>query len=59
MEDLALPAAATAITVRHPAAALNPDPQRRARAERLGGYFALQLRFADHMAARAAIPLAR
>jgi hypothetical protein len=35
-----------------------PDPERRARAERLGDYFALQLHFAEHMAARAAVPLA-
>jgi hypothetical protein len=38
--------------------ALSPDPERRARAERLGDYFALQLRFAENMAVRAKISLA-
>ena len=53
-----LPAATATHSHSHPAAALNRDSERRARAERLGDYFALQLRFAEHMAARAAIPLA-
>ncbi len=52
-------AAAAAHSGAHLAAALSPDPERRARAERLGDYFALQLRFAEHMAARAEIPLAQ
>jgi hypothetical protein len=54
-----LPAATATHSHSHPAAALNRESARRARAERLGDYFALQLRFAEHMAARAAIPLAR
>jgi hypothetical protein len=54
-----LPAASAAHSRAHPAAALSRESERRARAERLGDYFALQLRFAEHMAARAAIPLAQ
>lgn len=54
-----LSAALAADSRTHPAAALSREPERRVRAERLGDYFALQLRFAEHMADRAAIPLAR
>jgi hypothetical protein len=53
-----LSAAPAADSRAHPAAALSRQAERRATAERLGDYFALQLRFAEHMAARAGVPLA-